>query len=120
MVLHLTFDALRKVNTKRCESSQGFNHRIEDWTPNDWMVATTGELGEAANILKKLKRVEDDLPGNTVEETYEVLEQRLADELADTVIYLDLLAARCNINLGEAIISKFNRTSNKINSPHVL
>lgn len=90
MSTNLTFDTLRRVNAIRCESLNGFNHRL------------------------------DDIPGNATEETFDVLSQRLADELADCVIYLDLLAARNNIDLGEAIISKFNRTSNKINSPQVL
>lgn len=37
----------------------------------------------------------------------------IADEIADTIIALDLLASHLNIDLGEAVKIKFNKTSNK-------
>ena len=41
-------------NRKRCESPNGFNHLLGDWSLSEWCIATVGELGEAANIVKKL------------------------------------------------------------------
>jgi NTP pyrophosphatase (non-canonical NTP hydrolase) len=70
------------------------------------------ELGEAANVLKKLNRVRDGIPGNA--ETPDQLHAQFADELADTFIYLDLLAQAAGVDLPSAIRSKFNRTSAKI------
>lgn len=99
-------------NRERCEAATGFNHTLNSWSLSDWMTATLGELGEAANVAKKLNRVRDGIPGNT--ESPEELRAQLADELADTFIYLDLLAQSANINLAFAVKDKFRRTSRKI------
>ena len=100
------------INLDRCEASNGFNHKLDSWSLSDWMTATTGELGEAANIAKKLNRVRDGIPGNS--ETPEELRQKLADELADVFIYLDLMAQSQGIVLQDAVVEKFARTSRKI------
>lgn len=77
------------------------------WTPNDWLTAVTGELGELANVLKKVKR--GDL---TLEEALPKLKQ----ESADVIIYMDLLAQCCGIDLGDAIIETFNAKSVQVGS----
>ena len=109
-----------KANLIRCQSPEGFNHSISKWSLNDWLVATLGELGEAANVAKKIKRIEGSLPGNVAGETEEVLKERLADELADTFIYLDLTCRSAGIDLEKAVIRKFNRTSEKVGYPVTL
>lgn len=96
----------------RCESRAGFNHLLGSWSLSDWMTATMGELGEAANIAKKLNRVRDGIPGNNV--TEDELRAALRDEIADTFIYLDLLAQSQGISLEAAVRDKFNRTSRKL------
>jgi len=111
----LTFNKFSHTNLTRCLSKSGFGHALESWSLSDWFTATTGELGEAANIAKKLNRVRDGIKGNS--ETPEELRDALADELADTFIYLDLLAQSQGIKLGDAVVSKFNRTSDKIGCP---
>lgn len=100
------------LNRRRCESPKGFNYAVDSWALSDWMTATIGELGEAANVAKKLNRVRDGIPGNS--ETPDELKAALADEIADTFIYLDLLAQSQGISLEDAVMSKFNRTSAKI------
>lgn len=100
------------INKRRCEASNGFNHKLRDWSLSDWMTACVGELGEAANIAKKLNRVRDGIPGNR--ETEGDLRAALADEIADTFIYLDLLAQSQGIVLEDAVKNKFERTSKKI------
>lgn len=69
--------------------------------------AAAGELGEACNIIKKLARERMGLRGTrgNIDD--------LANELADVIIYLDLIAARFDIDLGNAIKAKFNATSEK-------
>ena len=47
----LTFNQFQKENMQRCR--QRFSH---DWSESDWITAIVGELGEAANIVKKRKR----------------------------------------------------------------
>lgn len=99
-------------NRLRCEAQDGFNHKLESWSLSDWMTATAGELGEAANIIKKLNRVRDGIPGNTVEPAQ--LKAQLADELADVIIYLDLMTQAAGFDLTKIRDSKFARTSQKI------
>lgn len=101
-------------NRRRCEATNGFNHKLDDWSLSDWITAITGEIGEAANIVKKLNRIRDGIPGNKKEETKEELEHALYDELADVYIYLDLLAQRVGMNLHGHVEVKFQRTSKKI------
>lgn len=109
-----TFDlrAFSAENVARCTSANGFNHPLSSWSLSDWMTATLGELGEAANVLKKLNRVRDGVPGN--KETPDELRGMFADEIADAFIYLDLLSQAAGIDLPSAVRSKFDRTSAKI------
>jgi NTP pyrophosphatase (non-canonical NTP hydrolase) len=99
--IRLAFDDLRDANVTRCE--QNF-HPCDDWSPSDWMTAAAGEMGEAANLIKKRRRGED------------IETKQIAYELADTVIYLDLLAARLGIDLGAAVQEKFNIVSDRVGS----
>jgi len=73
-------------NRRRCEAPNGFNHALMSWTLSDWCTATLGELGEAANVIKKLNRVRDGIPGNA--ETEAELWAKLSEEIADTVTFL--------------------------------
>lgn len=108
----LRFIDLTRANKARCDASFPGEH-LKNWTLNDWLVAVGGELGEAMNIAKKLKRGYDLTRG----QTHQQLKDQLADELADVVCYLDLCATSQGINLGEAVASKFNRVSARVNSP---
>jgi NTP pyrophosphatase (non-canonical NTP hydrolase) len=67
--------------------------------------ATAGEMGEACNVIKKLDREAMGMKGSrdTVE--------HLAEELADVMIYIDIIALRLGIDMDEAIANKFNKTS---------
>lgn len=99
-------------NRERCESPDGFNHALQSWSTSDWFTAVMGELGEAANVAKKLNRVRDGIPGN--DETPEQLKDKLGRELADTFIYLDLLAQSLGIELSVTVPSVFDAKSEKI------
>ena len=102
----LSFEQLRRVNVARCEEI--FHLELDSWSPNDWMTAVAGEVGEAANLLKKRHRGE------------EVSTVAIGHELADTVIYLDLLAARLGIDLAAAVRQKFNVVSERKGSAYSL
>lgn len=97
----LSFDKLREANVTRCESAF---HKCDDWSPTDWACAMAGECGEACNLIKKLRRGED------IENT------DIGKELADIVIYADLLAKRLRLDLGECVREKFNEVSKRVNS----
>lgn len=111
----LSLPEFSTVNRQRCEHPRGFHQSLNSWSLSDWFTATMGELGEAANIAKKLNRVRDGIPGNTV--TEEELRAALREELADVFIYLDLLAQSQGIDLASAVREKFNATSRKIGCP---
>jgi NTP pyrophosphatase (non-canonical NTP hydrolase) len=76
-----------------------------DWSPSQWLQAVVGELGEYANIRKKFER------GDITEEKFMV---EAAKEIADVQIYLDILAFRLGINLGDATTKKFNEVSQRV------
>lgn len=90
---------LQYANALRCEKS--FGHSINEWSPTDWATAVAGETGELCNLIKKKRR------GDHVET------EAIANEAADVVIYLDILCQRLGINLGNAIVNKFNEVSEK-------
>lgn len=100
------------LNRLRCEAEEGFNHPLQSWSLSDWFLATTGELGEAANVAKKLNRVRDGIPGN--KQTPEELREKLKREIGDTYIYLDLLTQAAGIDLEDAIITSFNEKSKEV------
>lgn len=107
-----TFIKFSEANRNLCEDPSGFGHSIYSWTLSDWMTATMGELGEAANIAKKLNRVRDSIRCH--QELTTILKEDLRDEIADTFIYLDLMAQSQGFLLVDSVINKFGRTSRKI------
>lgn len=107
----LTFDAFRQANVTRCLKWHPAG--IESWSPSDWLTAVTGELGELASLLKMRNRERDGLPGNKFSPT----DKQIADELADVLTYLDLLAAALGVDLGRAAVEKFNEVSERVGFP---
>ena len=107
-----------EANRMRCESKLGFDHPIGLWSLSDWFVAVLGELVEAANLANKLNRIRDGIAGNLNEGTVSDLMAKMTDEIADAVIYLDLLTQAAGIDLPRAVVDKFNRTSAKISFPY--
>ncbi len=85
---------------------ENFKPALKDWSPSDWALATTGELGELCNFLKKRRR------GDSIDP------KAIRDEFADVILYLDLWAASEGIDLAEAVISKFNEVSDR-NGSHI-
>jgi NTP pyrophosphatase (non-canonical NTP hydrolase) len=114
----LTFDALRRANVERCNA---VFHHLQTWSPTDWACALGGETGEALNLVKKLRRL-DDGPDKTYNQHVdaEILTHLIGLELADIVTYADLLAARLGIDLGAYVTTKFNQVSRKVLSATLL
>jgi hypothetical protein len=73
-----------------------------------------GEVGEAQNAAKKLIRFRNGWAGGSD------ARENLAEELADTVICADLAAMKEGIDLGAAVVAKFNATSDKYGFPERL
>lgn len=96
----------------KLETLRGANiARNAEWDPDNKIdapfraVEFAGEAGEVCNKIKKLERAARGLRGSsaTIEE--------LAEELADVIICADLLGMHYGIDLGSAIVKKFNATS---------
>lgn len=116
----LTFAQLRETNTARCARwHSGFPLGDTGWSGADWSNAAAGEMGEACNVVKKLRRQETGARG-AVDPEYDVLCRKLGDEIADTVIYLDLLATFYGIDLAAAVIRKFDAISEREGMPERL
>ena len=119
----LKFEDLRAANKTRCNRWHP-NGGVVEWSASEWAVATAGELGEACNAIKKLNRIEGEYanvndPGRQLE-TREAAINAIGDELADTIIYMDLLALRLGIDLSAAVARKFNVVSERYGFPERL
>ena len=108
----MTFDEFSDMNRRRCEAPDGFGHALGSWSLSDWFTALVGELGEAANVAKKLNRVRDGVRGN--KETEGELKDKLKGELADTFIYLDLLCQSQGFRIGDVVKGTFDAKSEQI------
>lgn len=88
--------------------------RQAEWDPGAQITLVyglnelAGEVGEACNVGKKLERERLGIAGSRANP------RDLADELADVVICADLVAMREGIDLNQAVIRKFNATSEKV------
>lgn len=104
----LDFETLRQVNKERCVRWNG-GKSVYAESLRDWALAMIGEAGEVCNVIKKIGRAETGKVGNDLSSG--ALKEKLADEIADVIIYCDLLAARADINLSVAVAKKFNDVS---------
>lgn len=114
----LTISRVQETNLRRANRWHGGDFR--NWSGLEWAGALCGEAGEAANVAKKLRRVELELDGNAKSERPLVpadLVEKLAAECADTFLYLTLLASRYDINLAAAVRAKFNQKSVEMGFP---
>jgi NTP pyrophosphatase (non-canonical NTP hydrolase) len=112
----LSIPSISATNYMRCR--RWHKGGIDSWSLSDWATALAGEVGELCNIIKKLNRVRDGLVGN--KETPEELQAALGKEIADVYLYLDLVARRANVDLEDAIVSKFNEVSERNGFPERL
>lgn len=100
---HLSLNTLRAANVQRQKEWDVDNQITLSYRGNEM----AGEAGEVCNVIKKLDRERMGIRGSrdTVE--------HLAEELADVIICVDLIAASMNIDLAGAVAAKFNGTSAK-------
>lgn len=92
---------------KRHSSSEPFFISITSSNPRDLehlIVCMLGELGEFANILKKVVR--GDVP-------YESVEQDLHEELTDVFIYLIKVAAQSGVDLEARFLAKLKENEKR-------
>lgn len=89
--------------------------RQKEWDPSGSITLEyrgnelAGEVGAACNIIKKLARERLGIRGSRATKA------QLAEELADVIICVDLIAMSAAIVLDDAVRDKFNDTSRKYN-----
>jgi NTP pyrophosphatase (non-canonical NTP hydrolase) len=98
----LTFGQLKQANALRCRY---YNSKTKPLSLDHLILALCGEAGELAQEAKRFFAGEEGATMDT-----------MLKELADVVIYADLIAYDCGSDLGTAITAKFNETSDKIGS----
>lgn len=139
----ITFHEVSTMSARRaCRWHSGFPNHEDGWTGADWSNAAQGEGGEmleavqalllanaaashlglAGNIVKKLRRIDTSVhqaeQGAEPDEAYiAVLKQKLATEIGDTILYLDLLATYYGLSTGQCVADTFNRVSEREGFP---
>lgn len=98
-----TFQRLRVANYSRQQEWDVNNHITLAYRGNE----LAGEVGEACNVIKKLERERFGIRGTRA------TKEELAEELADAIICIDLIAMAANIDLEYWVRHKFNATSEK-------
>jgi len=99
----LTLAALRAANAVRQKEWDRGDVITLEYRGNE----LAGEVGEACNVVKKLARERLGIRGSRA------TAQQLAEELADVMICVDLVAMHAGIDLAAAVVAKFNLTSEK-------
>lgn len=109
------FDRLNEVAAKR---SVRWMHG-ESWTGLEIAGAMCGEAGEAANVCKKLRRLEMGVSNNVSAPPLDRMEllEKLHFELGDTIGYMLMLCRYYGINLEQAAIDSFNKKSIEMGFP---
>lgn len=134
----LDLRVLATINAQRCR--RWHPDGSEPWSLADWSNAMQGEAGEAGNLVKKLRRIETGtdagpwshavhstgraVPHDAATEA-RILAKGIGLELADTVIYADLLAQELQrkyggYDLSELVVTKFNAVSHREGFPERL
>jgi NTP pyrophosphatase (non-canonical NTP hydrolase) len=99
----MKFDELRAANRSRHQEWAGGGELPLSFRG----VELAGEVGEACNEIKKLERSRLGIRGGKNDI------RPLADELADVIVCVDLIAMDLGIDLSKAVRDKFNATSEK-------
>lgn len=94
----LTIHRLSILNVER---SDALWPQCREWEPRDWLDALDGELGEARNILKKMRR-----DGETPE-----LWMAFHREIADILHYADLTISMTGGRTCDITAGKWNEMS---------
>lgn len=115
--MSLTFEHLKKMSAVR--NTQSFAG-CQDWSVTDWGCALAGEAGEACDAIKKLRRLESGVRSPRNPANFGAAKLAVGLELADVVIYADLLASKLGLDLGELVKFKFDEVSRRVDSPILL
>lgn len=110
----LTFVEWQQANQIRNDTINPNGEQLPAWF---LALGACGEMGELANVLKKLQR--ERLVGDVWNHSRnEDLHGQLREEIGGVLTYLALLASRLDLSLEECAEYEFNRVSEKVGYPH--
>lgn len=109
---------LRDMQRINAERSARWMAGSPGWTTLEIAGELAGEVGELANVCKKLRRSEMGVPGNKVSD--DVLLGQARGEIADVMIVLMLTASKLGIDLEDAVRETFNAKSEALGFPERL
>lgn len=101
MVMTCIYGTLRGANEARDKEWDSGGKIDASFRGNE----LAGEVGEACNVIKKLERERLGMRGSRD------TKEHLAEELADIIICVDLIAMQYGIDMDKAVSEKFNKTS---------
>ena len=127
----LDFDILRRANKERLKTFRNSNGDLahstddgSDWDTAQWFAAMAGEFGEFQEVLLNMALGKSvGMMGENIKKfvrgdyDQEAFLSKFSNEAADIVIYLDIMCRLAGIELGDAVMNKFNATSRKVGSP---
>ncbi len=113
----LSFRRWQRINVVRC--AEAFAHDVDGWNLLEWAGATAGEVGEVANVCKKIRRIETNTGGKWSKKDPPLpeLKAKLADEIGDVLAYLALLAEAAGLDMGACAAGKFDKVSDAAEWP---
>lgn len=115
----LTVRALQAAGAAR--SGRWHDGQGRPWSLLEWAGAMCGEAGEAANVAKKILRIDLGVGGNEAAEHVITdraeLVRKLAGEISGTILYAERLATEAGIDLEQALIETFNEKSIALGFP---
>lgn len=126
--MSLTFELLARTSITRAQKWHHGNifnpGALGYWNIAEWTNAAAGEMGEACNAAKKLRRLDvgmQQADGDSPAPLAAIDSvKKLMKELGDTVIYLDLCAQVIRVRLEDCVIMAFNQISEREGFPERL
>lgn len=100
----MEINEFQRLNVRRCVEAFP---ACANWDLSDWMTAIAGEVGEAANLVKKINRGDFELDGKMAIE--------LGKEIADVMTYCFIVLDCIGRPAEEALIEKFDEVSKRVN-----
>lgn len=113
------------LNAQRAKRWHGDSAEAQ-WSVLEWCGTMAGEVGEACNAAKKLKRITDQMANNdgrlfgqvtSLEEQHLHYELQVGKEAADAIIYGLLVFNKLGIDAESVIRDVFNKKSEEYGFP---
>lgn len=107
----MNIDQFQQINVQRAGR---WHNDLNDWSLLEWAGAMAGEAGEGCNAAKKIRRLDLHLTNKEAgidKNDLFVLKDKLACEVADTIIYGLIILSILNYDASRIIKSVFDQKS---------